>query len=185
MPESIIPTEPPTNRLKEEVSTQPRVRIEAIPGTERDFGGCTLGRVGGRWVDDASVPVDDAGIDYRVSQASYGFTGVSVVAHPGYRVEALRVDTETGQPSWEPPPGGLPTLIVDGDWGNLSLIAPDSSAWKQENMGNAGVRAGVVRVTNEQSDNVKFYLVGAQFNGRPDYWNVTNCKISEITYQES
>lgn len=161
-------------------------RLKVVEGTKRDFGVVFLGqRMGsggwsGGYQDEAHLSLPE-GFDSIVSQASYGYTGISVKAHEGFKVETLVPNEEDPTaPKWQSPRAGSNEMVVSSDWGNLGSIDVYSELWKQENMGNSGLRAGIVRVTSPRGE-TKYYVIGADFKGRPDNWMVYP-KMAEVQF---
>lgn len=156
-------------------------------GLQRKITGVYLGAKTGSdgWntghIDESETPVDEAGLVFGVDQASYGFTGIFAKALPGYRVEALTVDPATGKEAWVAPAEGQEDVRVTGDWGRMSEV-PIEELMPDANFANTGGRAGVVRVTSENGQ-VKHYLLGADFRGKPDQWRVSGAMV-EIEPQQ-
>lgn len=97
---------------------------------------------------------------------------------PGFKAEALRVDPQTHETTWVTPYEGSDEVKVAQDLGN-GLQDETGAPRLQAELGNEGVRSGVVRVTNAEGDQ-KYYVLGAKFEGKPDDWNVTGA-IAEVT----
>ena len=142
-------------------------------GLQRRVAGVHLGKVlgpdgwGTGFRDESDTPVPEAGLTFRVGQSSTGTTEVSAVAQPGYRVEAGRIDAETGRVTgWDPAQSEALGTRVAADKGNFL-----SGQREHDKLGNPGTRVGVVRVTGPESD-VNYYAMGAQFVGLPDNWQV-------------
>jgi hypothetical protein len=162
------------------------LRINVIEGTNREFGSVYLGvRTGpGGWnagyEDEARVALPE-GFDLIVQQASYGYTGVKARVHEGYTLDVLIPNNDDPtKPNWQSLEGGNKEMIVNGDWGNLDKIEAVSKLWHADNMGNPGIRAGVLRITG-QDGAVKYFVVGAKFSGRPDHWSV-EAKMAEVEF---
>ena len=125
---------------------------------------------GNGYVDEYYQPVHDAGIEFGVEQASYGFTGISArTISKDLKVEALKEDKDTKAISWvQSDESG--EVRVTGDWGKLGEVSIEDQA--NVNLGKEGGRAGIVRVT-DKTGNQRFYVMGADFKGEPDNWKVT------------
>ncbi len=129
------------------------------------------------------TPVPDAGIAFGVYQTSYGGTGIKAKALKGYRVEAAEIDPETQQVTWQQPVRDLDDQVtVASDRGNLSDSSLFDEKWGQGNTGNPGTRAGIVRVTGPDAQ-VKYFALGANFEGEPDDWQVAGGIIEVKPHQ--
>ncbi len=131
--------------------------------------GVHLGKRGhGQFVDESQTPVPDAGITFSVVQASQGYTGIKASALPGYIVEALDTDPEATEVRWIPAGDSEVTVAYDRGNGLKTPFEQRNTA----NIGNPGGKAGIIRVTGSTGE-VKYYALGADFQGRPDDWRVT------------
>lgn len=132
--------------------------------------GVRLGSLGdGKFKDEHFQQVPDMGITVGVEQASYGFTGISAEALPGFRVDALRM-AKDGSYTWEGPPDHTRRVWVNADWGNMQSLPAE--LWQADNLGNPGNLAGIIRIYNEEQDTARFFGMGADFRGKPDSWLV-------------
>lgn len=111
------------------------------------------------------------GVKFIVSQASYGATAIAVAAKEGYTVEALAFDKESKQPKWRSPYNAQEEVDVSWDHGNLQKMSVGSPTWGDANLlGNPGIRAGMVRITEIATGDVRYFGLGAKFSGRADNW---------------
>ncbi|MDO8265654.1 MAG: hypothetical protein Q7T41_01775 [Candidatus Saccharibacteria bacterium] len=153
-------------------------------GIVRVVNGVHLGAIIGSdgwnngYKDEHTQPVPDAGFSFKVSQASYGYTGISAEAMEGHRVDALDVDVNTGEYSWKGPRNHSDEVTVSSDRGKMQEVKPED--WGLVNLGKTGGRAGIIRVTSKVDGNVRYYALGADFQGEPDNWRVTGSLV-EVT----
>lgn len=145
-----------------------------------------LGRIkepggGATYEDNAYIFVGKAGFGLMVAQSSGGFTGMYVNPTEGYTVSMLAVNPETKKTDWVEPSVDDPQILVSGDWGqlvnnpNILKVKWDSNT----KFGEAGIHAGVIKVTNAEGQS-RYFGLAADFEGKEDDWNVTG-KIVELT----
>lgn len=134
-------------------------------GSKIEKGGWNAG-----FIDESDTPVPDAGLIFRVEQASYGYTGIAAKPLPGYKLEALDMSPQATKVNWvsDEDTGGC--VRVAADWGKMSDVPAEN--WAETNLGIPGGKAGVVRVT-DPSNKVRYFVLGADFQGEPDNWRVT------------
>lgn len=116
-------------------------------------------------------PVVEAGIGFVVSQSSAGGTYLWAKAMTGYQVEALNPDASSRRSMWRAAPEGE-EVSVDSDWGKIGSLKADESFLGMKNVGNPGVRSGIIRVTDPEGGQ-RHYFMGAEFSGRDNDWRVT------------
>lgn len=143
-----------------------------IPGTGRELEIIFLGKAGpNNYIDSIPEPIPDLGFSFRTTQTSYGRTEILASPFEGFTVEALAINQRTGLPSWEEPNEHGNTVLVASDRGKLGTISRTLD-WSGINMGNEGIRSGVIRVTNQRTKGIKYFALGARFIGNPDHWQV-------------
>ncbi len=143
-------------------------------GLELPISGFYLGKLVGAdgWgagaIDSKKIPVPEAGFGLEAVQSPLGHTELRAEALEGHRVEAADLDAETGVTSWRGP-DIIGSLRVDIDGGNSQQVP--ISDWLKTELGNPGVRGGVIRVTDPE-EGVKYYAIGVNFKGEADHWKV-------------
>lgn len=158
----------------------------------KELSGVRLGVVGTNAIgantfrDEHTTLVPEAGIGVRVSQSSAGYTGLGASALPGFRVAALNPDASSRSTMWRDPSEYDGVAHIQGDWGKMGSTPVDAN-WLNTVFGNEGTRYGIIRVTKDALDDepeqVKYYAIGAAFEGREDNWHVKG-KIAEVRPNE-
>ncbi len=124
--------------------------------------------------------VPQVGIIVRYTQSSSGYTGVEVHGLENTKVAALNIDASGANTLWKNPGAhddGYVALTSDtGNMGRSSALKIED--WAQQNFGNPGAQLGIVRVT-DASDSHRYFAVGADFQGQPDWWHVSG-KVIEV-----
>jgi hypothetical protein len=144
----------------------------AYLGVKTSAGGWNAG-----YKDDHQEIVDEAGLIFVVSQSSFGGTYLSAKAVEGHTVEALNPDASSARSMWRGVSEHNQKVSVDADTGKMGSVSSHAN-WANINFGNPGSRSGIVRVTDPQGKQ-RYYLMGADFQGRPDSWRVTG-SLTEI-----
>ena len=116
---------------------------------------------------DTHLPYD--GFSVRVAQGSQGATVLSAIAAQGYEVAAAEFDAE-GELQWRAKSPGRENLVIAAGSGNWSLGRLETRDYSA--LGNPGQYWGVLRLTAQASGAVRYYAVGADFEGEPDNWRV-------------
>ena len=130
--------------------------------------------------DEARTFVNEGGFVLTVTQSSAGFTGLYVNPTEGHTVSTLAVDPETKKVDWVKPSVDNPQILVSGDWGqlennpNILKVKWDSDT----KFGEAGIHAGVIKVTDKESQ-TRYFGLAADFTGQEDNWEVKG-KIVEL-----
>jgi hypothetical protein len=170
------PNTPSDSLEKTHSPTKQEVEILSV------IDGVHLGKTeSGQYIDDVRARVPEAGIGVRVWQNSIGATGIEAVALAGNAVEAAAID-DSGNLVWHEHDEDRDGIEVSSVWGNVGEL-PVEELTNDEQIGNAGLQWGVVRVT-EQDGSRQHFLVAAEFTGVADNWKV-RAEIAAIAPPQS